>query len=111
MQAYLIIALIFALIVAIISIQNATGVDIRLFYWSFTNISLVLVILGSAAAGAICAFLLGMPKQLSVNRKIRELQANSQRLQAEIDQLKSHSPAPIQLSENNQTSQASSRIL
>lgn len=108
MQAYLIIALIFALLVAIFSIQNASGVDIRLFHWNFSGISLVLVILGSAAVGAVCAFLLGMPKQLGINRKLKDLQADNQRLQAEIEHIKSSHSAPKQLPEEDATYQSSS---
>lgn len=108
MQAYLIIALIFALLVAVFSIQNASGVDIRLFHWHFPGISLVLVIIGSAVTGAVCAFLLGMPKQLVYRRKLKGLLADNQRLQADIEQLRNPHSAPMQATEKGATCQTSS---
>ncbi|MBS4024104.1 MAG: LapA family protein, partial [Clostridia bacterium] len=46
-------------------------VAISLLFWRFEEISLVLVILGSAAFGALCVFLLGMVKQVSQSFKIK----------------------------------------
>jgi len=106
-QIYLIIALLFALMVAIFSIQNAGGVDIRLFHWYFPAVSLVLVILGSAVVGAVCAFLLGMPKQMIISRKIKSLLADKHRLQAEIEQLKSSESVPKKLPAKEGTCQIS----
>jgi uncharacterized integral membrane protein len=72
MQGYLVLALIFAVIVALFAIQNTTVVVVRFLLWE-ANISLVLVILGAAAAGAIMMFLINFIKEIGVNRERKEL--------------------------------------
>jgi len=84
---YLVIALGFALLVAIFAVQNTELVAINFLAWKFREISLVLVILGSSIVGAVFMFLLGMVKQLSLYRKQRELQAENKRLSDEIIRL------------------------
>lgn len=88
MQTYLILAMVFALLVAVFAIQNAAVVDIRFFSWTFSGISLVLVILGSAVVGAVFTLLLGAPKQFSMFRRVKECQFQNRRLQEELDQIK-----------------------
>jgi len=63
MQFYLITALVFALLVAVFAIQNTETVVIQFLAWSF-SISLVLVILGSAAVGALVLYLFSLVKQI-----------------------------------------------
>ncbi|WP_034638704.1 LapA family protein [Desulfofalx alkaliphila] len=87
MQLYAVLGLLFALLVAMFAVQNSTAVDIRILTWKFSNISLVLVILGSVVGGALIAFLLGLPKQLRNMIKIKELSAQNQRLVTEVDRL------------------------
>ena len=70
MQFYWILALVFALIVAIFAIQNASLVDIRFLNWEFADISLVLVILGSAVIGAVIIFYFGLFQTDRVNLEI-----------------------------------------
>ncbi|MBO8138090.1 MAG: LapA family protein [Desulfotomaculum sp.] len=89
MQVYIILGLIFALAVAVFAVQNATAVDINFLGWSFSDISLVLVILSSAAGGALITTLFGLPKQLRTMMKMRELLAENQRLARELNELKS----------------------
>lgn len=83
MQIYLVLALIFAVFVAFFAVQNTTPVAISLLFWKFDDISLVLVILCSAAIGALCIFLLGMVKQIGQSLKIRELENENKRLTVE----------------------------
>jgi uncharacterized integral membrane protein len=61
--------LIIALLVAIFSIQNALPVAIN-FFWVRTEVSLVLVILGSVFAGAIIAYLIVLWREH--NRKMKD---------------------------------------
>lgn len=66
----IILTLIFALLVAVFAIQNASLVAIRLF-WVVTEVPLVLVILGSAVAGALIVFLIAVWREFRLKRKIR----------------------------------------
>lgn len=87
MQFYLLLALVFALVVAIFAVQNTEPVTINFLTWQFKEISLVLVILGSSAVGAVFLFLLGVVKQLSLYRKNRELRLANQKLREEVNRL------------------------
>ncbi len=80
----LIVALLFALVIAVFAIQNATLVDIQFLAWTLSGISLVLVILGSSAAGAIVVAVLGLFKQFKWSRRIREQQERIKRLEADL---------------------------
>lgn len=91
-QVYWITALLFALIVAIFAIQNAEVVNIRFLGWQFQNISLVLVILGSASAGALFLFILGTIKQLSLALKLKEAENKIRKLENQLKELQEIKP-------------------
>ncbi|MGM0471286.1 MAG: LapA family protein [Bacillota bacterium] len=91
MQIILVLALVFALFVAIFAIQNATTVSIILFAWQFET-SLVVVILSAAILGALSAGLFGLVRyiqwQMKLKRKrdkIRELESKLTDLEAKIE--------------------------
>ena len=71
MQFGFIISLIFAILVAVFAIQNSGSVVISFMFAEF-NISQALVILISAALGAIIVMLLGFIKQIKLKLKIKE---------------------------------------
>ncbi|WP_084296121.1 LapA family protein [Desulfitibacter alkalitolerans] len=87
MQAYLVGALLFAVLVAIFAIQNVRPVDIRFLTWQIQEISLVLVILGSASIGAVVVFFLGTVKQISNHRQIKELRRKNDELEKTVKEL------------------------
>lgn len=86
MQAYLIAALIFALLIAAFAIQNTMVVTVHFLIWQ-TEISLVLVILGSLAAGALLLFFIGLFKQYSNHRQKKDLKTQNKRLEKEVADL------------------------
>ncbi len=94
MQGFLVLALISSLLVAVFAVQNAGGVDIRFFVWTFQGVSLVLVILGSAAVGACLAYMLGMLKQVRLSLKLRETQAQVRKLHDELQKLREAPVSP-----------------
>ncbi len=75
MQVFLIAVLLFALLVSVFAVQNATTVTIRLLFWTFEGVSLSLIVLGSVATGAIIAFILGLGRQWRLSWRVRELTA------------------------------------
>ncbi|TLM99762.1 LapA family protein [bacterium] len=83
MQLYLLIALLFAMLVALFAVQNAVQVDILFLLWRIESISLVVVILGSAFIGACIAGLVGFVKQLRLHKKVRAAAIDVERLEAE----------------------------
>jgi uncharacterized integral membrane protein len=92
---YLILGLLFALLVAVFAVQNATLVDIRFLGWEFKNISLALVVLGAAAGGALMVFILSLGREVRHAWRMRELSSHNLRLsqrlsQVETEREKSH---------------------
>ena len=67
----LILTLTFALLVAVFAIQNAALVTVK-FFWITTQVPLVLIILGSALAGALIVFLIATYRQFRPKRKNKE---------------------------------------
>ncbi|MDD4237258.1 MAG: LapA family protein [Desulfotomaculaceae bacterium] len=74
-QTYFILALLFALSVAIFAIQNTESVSINFLFWQYPGISKVLVILSSAAVGAVMVMFLGFWWQFKKAIYIRQLEA------------------------------------
>ena len=66
----IILTLVFALFIAIFAIQNASLVAIKLL-WIVTEVPLVLIILGSAFAGALVVFLIALWREFRLKRKNR----------------------------------------
>ena len=92
----LVVSLLFALIVAIFAVQNNAPVDIRFLGWKYSNISLVLVIFGSAAAGAVSVFFLGFFKQMKLKIELRKIKAQNEKLNAQLSELKVAAEAQAQ---------------
>lgn len=86
MQFYLISALVFSLLVAIFAIQNTETVVIKFLPWSF-SVSLVLIVLGSAVAGALVLYFLGLFKQVGAWMKIRQLNHHKTELEKQVKNL------------------------
>jgi len=89
----LVISLLFALVVAVFAVQNNTPVDISFLGWELKKISLVLVIFGSAAAGAVTVFSLGLVKQIRLKMELRQMKAQNEKLNSQITALQAVSPA------------------
>ncbi len=83
MQFTYIIALLFALIVAAFALLNAQPVTVDFAFNEF-QISLALVILISAAAGAIILGFLGLFHRVKENLKFREMSARVRRLEGRL---------------------------
>ena len=82
MQFYILLALVFALLVAIFALQNASPVGVQFFFWKL-DISLVLIILGSAVLGAVTMFLLGLARERRQAWEISQLRQEIQTLKKE----------------------------
>lgn len=91
----LVVSLVFALVVAIFAVQNNTPVDIAFLGWKHPEISLVLVIIGSAVAGALAVFCLSLVKQFKLNMELRHAKGNNEKLNSQIASLESKLEALI----------------
>ncbi|WP_418792254.1 LapA family protein [Phosphitispora sp. TUW77] len=83
MQIYLVLALLFSIGVAVFAVQNASRVEITLFFWQLKNISLVLVIFGSALIGALATGLFGLVKQLKLRKMLKQYKNQAETLDME----------------------------
>ncbi|MDR4886241.1 lipopolysaccharide assembly protein LapA domain-containing protein [Fredinandcohnia sp. QZ13] len=79
-QWNLILGLIFALIVAIFAVVNVDSVKVN-FVLGYTEIPLILIILGSALLGGLIVGMFGILRQYKQQRHIK-------RLEKEIEQIK-----------------------
>ena len=88
MQIYLILALVFALVVAVFAVQNAITVDIQFLFWSLPKVPLSLVILASVVSGAVIVFVVGIVRQIQVTMRIREVYNKNSQLEKALEECK-----------------------
>lgn len=82
MTVRFIVSLLFAILIAIFSIQNSSVVEIN-FLFAKLNISQALVILISTVFGAVLTVLLGAYKQIKSSFKLKELNKKIANLEEE----------------------------
>lgn len=87
MQGAIIFGLIFAILIAIFAIQNASIVALNILMWEF-EISLAVVVLGSIIFGALVIGIFSYFKQFQLKRKNRNLKLEIQSLKEELEDLK-----------------------
>jgi len=85
MQIFLFAALVFSLGVAIFAIQNAVQVTVNFLFWNFQT-SLVVVILSSAVIGAMAISSVGVFRQYSLSRRIKECKKRVKELESKVQQ-------------------------
>ncbi|MGE5573274.1 MAG: lipopolysaccharide assembly protein LapA domain-containing protein [Bacteroidota bacterium] len=85
MQVVTIIGLAFALLVAVFAIQNSTPVTVTFLRWHLVDVSLALVILGSAVAGAVVVGLLGAVREIGLRLSVRSFRGKAERLGQELE--------------------------
>lgn len=88
MQAYLILALVFFAGIAVFVFQNPTMVIVHFLNWTSPKVSLAVVVLVAACAGAMLVFLLDSFRYFKVAKETRELTQANRKLQNEIKSLK-----------------------
>jgi|GEM_PF-1867953 len=101
MQIITVLILFFALAVSVFAVQNSAPVDIQLLVWSFADISLVVIILGTFISGVVLTILLNVVKNfkqmMQVNdlkNKNRQLAEENKRQLEEINKLKAGQHPP-----------------
>lgn len=98
------VALVFAIIVSIFAIQNSTVVPVQFFTWRF-EASLVVVILGSALAGAVVVGSISLVKQIGFSLREWELRSRIANLESEVKKLEEKARAQAVQSSASQASQ------
>jgi putative membrane protein len=88
-QVYFVLAVLFALLVAVFAIQNPESVSIRLLFWQFDNVPKILLILVSTAVGALVVVLLGVFWNIGKVLHIRRLEAEIRVAKNKLNELSS----------------------
>lgn len=88
MPVYLLGALISLAAIAVFVFQNTSVVTIRFINWISPEVSLAVVILIAACAGALITFLVDSFRYFKAAKKAREIIADNRQLQSEINKLK-----------------------
>jgi len=94
-QLYLVLGILFALIVAIFAVQNTEKVVIYFLFWQMQEASKVIIILASAAFGALAMFFLGFMWSYKKIKRIRQLEAEIADLTKTGDKETTTPPPPI----------------
>lgn len=88
MNAYLLAALLFIAGMVVFILQNDVMVSVKFITWQSTQVSLALVIIISAGAGALITFLLDTFRNFRKSQQLRKLSKANQKFEEEIKQLK-----------------------
>lgn len=86
-QLAVVALLLFALVVAIFAVQNAQEVPVRFFVYSFSNLPLSVVIIGSVAVGAVFIGLLWLIRHVRLVMKLREANAKIKKSEAQLKEM------------------------
>lgn len=100
MQVLFIFSLVFAILVSIFAVMNSDPVTIKLL-WKQYEFSQAIVILGSAAFGAIIVALLGIVNRVKTTLKVRELQNKIKGLEKELEELRPSDESNVETMEDN----------
>ena len=94
MRAYLLGALVFIAVIVTFIVQNDTQVSVQFINWKTSQISLAIVVLISACAGALVTFLVDSYRAFRTGQKMRKLIKINQKNEEEILVLKSKQSTP-----------------
>ncbi|NLY30441.1 MAG: DUF1049 domain-containing protein [Firmicutes bacterium] len=83
---YVILALVFAVFVALFAVQNATQITVTFLAWQW-NTSVAVVILGAAAFGAAFGGLLALVREIQLKLKLRGAQGQVRRLETLLEEV------------------------
>jgi len=83
-----VLVLIFSLLVAVFTMQNADAVNVQFLTFEFTQVSQALVILISAVAGALIALLFGAIRWVRDKTKLMSAKKSIAGLETQVKQLK-----------------------
>jgi len=94
MNAYLLGALFSLIAIVVFVLQNDAQVVVSFINWTSSPISLALVVLMSAVAGALITFLLNSYRAFKTGQKLRNLLNQNRKYEKEIQTLKGANTSP-----------------
>ncbi len=88
MNAYLLAALAFVAAMLVFIFQNDTQVSVRFISWQTADLSLAIVVIAAACAGALITFLLNSYRVFKTGQRMRKLVKENQKYEQELNLLK-----------------------
>lgn len=88
MNAYLLAALAFVAAMLVFIFQNDAQVSVRFISWQTADLSLAIVVIAAACAGALITFLLDSYRAFKTGQRMRKLVKENQKYEQEIKLLK-----------------------
>lgn len=85
MIIYLVLALVFAVFVALFAVQNAGQITVNFLAWKW-NTSVAVIILGAAAFGAIFGGLMAVIREIQLKLKLRGAEGRANRLETLLEE-------------------------
>jgi len=85
MIMYLVLALVFAVFVALFAVQNAGQITVNFLAWEW-NTSVAVIILGAAAFGAIFGGLMAVIREIQLKLKLRGAEGRANRLETLLEE-------------------------
>ncbi|WP_054695896.1 LapA family protein [Syntrophomonas palmitatica] len=110
MQAYLIIALLFFLGIAAFVFQNPTLVEVKFLNWTSPEVSLAVVALIAACAGALVIFMVDSFRYFKLAKQVKDYKTDNKKLQKELKILQSEKEKRNSR-ENKKSSQSSESVV
>src|SRR5580765_4252657 len=89
------LSILFAIVIAIFAVQNTQPVSVTFLFWGpFNTVSAVLVLI-SAALGALAMLLLSLTREAGLRWRLRSQGQQIKQAQARIAQLEAAQPQPV----------------
>ncbi len=89
LQVVLVLALVFAVAIAVFAVQNTTPVAVSFLTWRADGVAASVLVLIAAALGAAVTLLLGVFREIQLRLRLRALTREVSSLQAKVQQLES----------------------
>ncbi len=106
MQAYLIIALLFFLGIAAFVFQNPTLVQVKFLNWTSPEVSLAVVALIAACAGALVIFMVDSFRYFKLAKQVKDYKNDNKKLHKELKSLQAEKEKLISRDNKKTASQA-----
>ncbi|HEY0583540.1 MAG TPA: lipopolysaccharide assembly protein LapA domain-containing protein [Chloroflexota bacterium] len=94
-QLIVFLALAFSIVIAVFAVQNTTPVAVTFLTFRADAVAVSVLVLISAALGALAMLLLGLAREASLRWRHRAVTNQLKQTQARVAELEANQPAPI----------------
>lgn len=91
-QVIVLLALLFSILIAVFAVQNTTAVDVQFLNLRAQGVAVSVLVLISAALGAVAMLLLGVAREVSIRWRHRAVSHQLRQAQARVAQLEAAQP-------------------